>query len=282
MAGTMAETPECPLAGLTVLVTRPADQAEGLCALIEAAGGRVWRWPLLEIAPVGDDAPAAELLNRADYWDWLIFVSANAVRSARSLGGWTRRRSVRTRIAAVGEATARELAETGIRVDLIPKPQFNSESLLAAPELAEVAGRRILIVRGVGGRELLSVTLAERGAATAYAEVYERRRSKADAAALIDTWRGGGIDVAMATSGEALDHLMALLGEAGPEIAERTSLAVIGSRVGQLARQRGWHRVIAAEQASDAGMVAAIVRFYRDGEIRRRVPEIPKLHSTDP
>jgi uroporphyrinogen-III synthase len=271
-----------PLAGVTVLATRPAEQAGGLSALIEAAGGRVLRWPLLEIEPTGSDSPAAELLNRPDDWDWLIFVSANAVRCARALGGWAGRRSARTRVAAVGAATAEALAETGIRVDLIPKPQFNSESLLAAPELAQVAGRRILIVRGVGGRELLAATLRERGAETAYAEVYRRLRPKGDAAAWIDLWRSGGIDLATVTSGEALEHLMDLLGEAGPELASRTPLAVIGPRIGALARKRGWRRIIEAGQASDAGLAEAIIQFYRSGEAEGEPPAPPAPHGTDP
>jgi len=263
-----------PLAGRTLLVTRPADQAEGLCALIEVAGGRAWRWPLLEIVPVGDAAPALALLNRED-WDWLVFVSANAVRCAAGLQSWTRRGSGSTRIAAVGAATAQALAETGMRVDLIPKPQFNSESLLATPEFTQVLGTRILIVRGAGGRELLARTLAERGAETAYAEVYQRRCPQTDATALIEAWRKGGVDMALATSGEVLAHLMDLLGEAGPELAARTPLAVIGGRIAQHARERGWRRLIVAEPASDSGIVAAIIGFYREGGIRRDPPGLP-------
>jgi uroporphyrinogen-III synthase len=269
----MAESARRPLSGITVLVTRPAEQAAGLSALIEAAGGRALRLPLLEIEPVEDGGVAAEWLNRADYWDWFIFVSANAIRCALALGAWARRRSPRTRIAAVGEATAKALAEAGIRVDLIPKPQFNSESLLAAPEMAEVAGRRILIVRGVGGRELLANALRERGADTAYAEVYRRTRPTADASVWIDLWQRGEINVAVVTSGEALTHLMELLGESGAEFADRTPLVVIGSRIAELARERGWRRAVAAEQASDQGIADAVIRLYRDREIRRKPPD---------
>ncbi len=265
MAEPQVRTPERPLDGLAVLVTRPADQAESLCALLEGAGARAVRLPLLEIEPAGEDAPALELLRRPDHWDWLVFVSANAVRCALDIGGGALPASARARVAAVGAATARALAAAGIQVDLIPKAQFNSESLLAAPEMAEMAGRRVLIVRGEGGRELLAETLRARGAELAYAEVYRRRRAQVDAGALTGLWRSGGIDLAVATSGEVLDHLADILGEAGAAFAMGTPLAVIGARVGQLARQRGWSRVIVAEQASDAELAEAIVRFFRDG-----------------
>ena len=66
-----------PLSGLGVLVTRPKDQAEPLCRLIEAAGGRALKLPGLVIAPATDSAAARRLLA-ADS-DLLIFISRNAV-----------------------------------------------------------------------------------------------------------------------------------------------------------------------------------------------------------
>ncbi|MGZ8250504.1 uroporphyrinogen-III synthase, partial [Methylomagnum sp.] len=229
-------------------------------------GGRALRFPLLEIVPVEDNRAAVELLNRRDYWDWLIFVSANAVRFALAAGDWNDRLSPRTRIAAVGEATAKALANAGVRVDLIPKPQFNSESLLASPELAHVAGQQMLIVRGVGGREHLADELNQRGAATAYAELYRRADPPPDASARLRQWRQDGIDAVVATSGEALTHLMELLGEAGAEFAYQTPLAVFGARIAGLAREQGWHRVAEANQANDQGLVQALIRLHRDGK----------------
>jgi uroporphyrinogen-III synthase len=276
----MAESADRPLEGIGVLVTRPQDQADELCALIEAAGGRALRWPLLEIAPVENPERAGRLLNQPEGWDWVIFVSANAVRYGLSLAARSGAPPGWRRVAAVGEATARALVQAGIRVDLIPKPQFNSESLLAAPELADVAGQRLLIVRGEGGRELLADVLGARGAETAYAEVYRRTRPVADGAEWVENWRRS-VDVAVVTSGEALHHLMALLGEAGAELADRTPLVVIGARLAALARERGWRRVAAADPASDRAIANTLIALRRCGELRRDRPVGPDAPEQD-
>ncbi|MGX2039418.1 uroporphyrinogen-III synthase [Methylocaldum sp. MU1018] len=255
----MANPTNAPLSGIGVLITRPREQADGLRALIESAGGRALRLPLLEIVAVDDSTAAAALLSRPDHWDWLIFASVNAVRFALAIHG--KPYDPRTRIAAIGQATAKALAKAGIRVDLIPEPQFNSESLLASPEMADVAGKSILIVRGEGGREHLGKTLAARGAEVAYAEVYRRILPETDVAHWIDLWRQGHIDIVTITSGEALNNLAQLLGEAKPEFAERTPLVVIGSRIEKLARDQGWRCVVSAESASDQAITDTVIRL---------------------
>lgn len=254
-----------PLAGLSVLVTRPAGQAEDLCRLIEAAGGRALRLPLLEIAPVDDGGTAAERLQRRDYWDWLIFVSSNAVRFALAEGLPAGSEPGRPRIAAVGEATARALRDAGIRVDLVPKPQFNSESLLASAELADVAGKRILILRGVGGRERLAEVLRGRGAETAYAELYRRIPGTHDPEPCLAHWRRGEIHAVVVTSGEALMELAALMGEEGTVLRACTTLIAIGSRIAKLAGDQGWQRVAVSGEASDRGIAETLIRCRRDG-----------------
>ena len=68
---------------------------------------------------------------------------------------------------------------------------MDSEGLLALPELANVAGNRIVIFRGAGGRELLHSMLAARGARVEQIECYRRARPVTDAAGLIEAWRDG-------------------------------------------------------------------------------------------
>lgn len=268
----MASSTNAPLAGIGILVTRPREQADGLCALIEAAGGHAMRLPLLEIVAVGDPTAAAELLSRQDRWDWLIFASPNAVRFTLAIHGGSFNPPRPARIAAIGQTTAEALTKAGIRVDLIPKPQFNSESLLASPEMTDVSGKSILIVRGEGGREHLAQTLRARGAEVAYAEVYRRILPATDIGYWIDLRRQGGIDIVTITSGEALNNLTQLLGEAIHEFAEHTPLVVLGSRVEKLARDQGWRHVISAEPACDQAIAETIIRHV---ETKRTAQDRP-------
>src|SRR5690606_36810182 len=76
------------------------------------------------------------------------------------------------RVLAVGARTAELLAEQGIGSELPAEP--TSEGLLALPALERVAGRRVLLVAGVGGRTLLAETLTTRGAVVVRNECYRR------------------------------------------------------------------------------------------------------------
>ncbi len=250
-------------AGFGVLVTRPVGQAEALCRLIEDGGGTAIRLPLLAIETATCDSEGAQCLGRLENLDWLVFVSPNAVRCAFELSGPQWLAGSRAKIAAIGRATARSLAERGVAVDLKPKQQFNSEALLAESAFAEVSGRRFLIVRGVGGRELLSETLRSRGGLVEYAEVYRRIPSKPDdMAGLLALWRAGGIGVVTLTNGEALANLSQLMAGSGLELLLQTPMVVIGERLAQHARAAGYAQVIAAE-ASDADIFDAVIRIGR-------------------
>lgn len=271
------------LAGCSVVVTRPRAQAEDLCRLIEAEGGRAIPVPLLDIVPTEPDAAIQADLARGAAWDWLIFVSVNAVR--HGCGWWLPSAGTgRSRVAAIGEATAQALRSEGLPVDLTPKPQSNSEALLAMPEFTAVAGRRILIVRGVGGRELLAEELRRRGAFVEYAEVY-RRQPSADAERIRVLWQQGHIDVLVLTSGEALVQLLAVLDGSAREFAAAIPMVTLGGRLAGLARSQGWTRVEAAAETSDRGLVQALIRLHA-GSTSPPTPSIvadsaPSVHETD-
>lgn len=250
-------TADTRLAGIRVLVTRPAAQATGLCDMIRAAGGEPVSFPTLAIEPIALDAAQIERLAACDT---AIFVSANAV-----LHGYPVLRDLddagARRVIAVGRATQRALADMGCRdVAAPPDGQSSSEGLLASPSLQDVADRDICIVRGQGGRDILQRELIARGARVAYLECYRRRLphspdTQALTRALEDQYDRLVISV---TSVTGLINLLALAPDASrPRLVSRP-LAVIGSRQKAAARERGWTGPVLEAGAGDAQIVAAI------------------------
>lgn len=248
-----------PLQGVTVLVTRPAHQADSLCNMLAAEGASAVRMPALEIVSRADDTALTELAKHLDRFHIAIFISANAVRwglpALQNVGRWPSALAV----AAVGDATAAALRDAGRPPALMPERDFTTEGLLALARFAAVAGERILIVRGKGGRETLAETLRHRGAEVEYAEVYERRRPRAQISTQLTTAERAAIDVVIVTSNEGLDNLAAM---AEPDCAQwlrRKPLIVVSSRAAQRAGELGFGAgVHCATNASDAAVVTAL------------------------
>jgi uroporphyrinogen-III synthase len=250
-----------PLAGITLVVTRPAAQAGPFIEQATTAGARCIAFPTLEIEPVAPDA-AAQARLRSGGWDWAIFTSTNAVEN-----GWAVLASASvTRLAAVGRATARALEARGRRVDARPE-SANSEGLLALPGLADMAGRRVLIVKGSGGRDLLRRELQARGAEVLELDVY-RRRLATPAAATLQVLQGvlgeQGTWIAV-TSAEVLEAMLQLVAPESHAVLLDCALLAPGERVAATARRLGWRGpVVTSPTAEDAAMLEAL-RLHRRG-----------------
>lgn len=247
------------LAGCGVVVTRPAHQAEELCAAIGAAGGIAHRFPTVAIQPRAWTPPAAPC-------DWWVFVSPNAVAHAGALLAEAGRGG---RIAALGPATAAALRAAGRTVAVEAPDGEGSEGLLADPRFAVAPGARVAIVRGVGGRELIADTLAPRGVEVLRVEVYERGLPEGPAveaarAALVAEWAAGRVHAVIATSNALLENLHRLLGARAHELLAEVQVVATSRRVLQLARQLDIRPdpLIAGSAASDA-LVATLAGWWR-------------------
>jgi uroporphyrinogen-III synthase len=243
------------LAGRGVLVTRPRELAQGLAQRVADAGGRAVLFPAIEIEPLPQSGPVGR-------YDVVVFVSPSAVRhGSRWVGAGHK-------TLAVGAGTAHEIKRYGQDV-IFPASGADSERLLELPELAQLSGRQVLIVRGQGGRSLLGDTLRERGARVEYAECYRRVRPRADAAPLLAAWAAGEIRAVTVNSGEALQNLVALLGAEGRERLRDTPLFVPHRRVAQQAESAGLRKVLIAGPGDDE-MIERLVAYFSDDRERSR------------
>jgi uroporphyrinogen-III synthase len=247
--------PDGPLQDVGVLVTRPRTQAAELVGAIESAGGTAWCFPVLEIAPF----EALDIRNSVSHLgqpDIVIFVSRNAVEHGiRFTAG--------AKIAVIGPATARAVEAAGRVVDIAPAAGFDSEHLLAEPELLDVAGKRVRIIRGTDGRELLAEELKKRGASVEYLSVYERRLPKTDAESLADIeakWRQGLVNVVTVMSVQSLSNLVELLPDWCARQLQETPLVTPAGRVIKeaLGRFPGSRPILAPGPGAD-DMVQAII-----------------------
>ena len=237
-----------PLQGRGIVVTRPAGQAERLVALVSAAGGRPIAFPAIEIErlPERPLPPLEEL-------DLVVFVSPTAVDCA-----FERIRDADIALAAVGSGTRRALQALGARRVLAPEDGADSEALLALPELHDVAGKRVLIVRGEGGRERLAETLVARGARTEYLECYRRVLPHGDMAPLLAAWDRGEVDAVTVSSAASLDNLITLFGI--PRLAAKP-VFVNHARVAERGREAGIPELIVAGPG-DEDTAEALVAYF--------------------
>jgi len=251
---------DASLSGISVLVTRPQGLGENLVQAIESRGGEAVLMPAISIEPVQPDTSELADLSTLPAGGLVIFASRNAVAwGARYLP------QPRPRVAAIGPSTANALAELGLTPDIRPAG-FTTEDLLAQPELENLAGVRVFIIRGAGGRETLAEGLKARGARVRYLDVYRRvpapiepeRRDE-----VLARWEAGGIHMVTATSGEVFRNLCQILGPAGEALLRRTPLVTVSERVVQIAEQWGHDATrVLAEGPDDRSLAEAIARWH--------------------
>jgi uroporphyrinogen-III synthase len=248
------------LAGLGVVVTRPRRAAEPLAARLAAAGACPWVFPALEIEDVPPDAALEALLRDIGRFDLAIFVSANAVEKGMAA---VRRAGARwpagLRVAAVGEATAEALRNSGMAAVISPSQRHDSEALLALPQLRDVKGQNIIVFRGEGGRERLREGLEERGASVVYAQCYRRVRPGTDPAALQSALARGEVHAVSALSGETLGNFVAMIGSGAAHLA-KAALVVPHEAVAAHPDARRFARVLVAPPAAE-GLIETLAQL---------------------
>lgn len=243
---------DASLAGQKILITRPKQQSDQLAELIDQAGGKPILFPVIAINPLpGSDwtQPAFDL----DQANWLIFVSRNAV--ASFMVGWKAELPKQLKLAAVGGGTAQAMQESGLKVDCQPEISSGSEGLLMLPEMQDVAGCKIIIIRGVGGREHLADTLSARGASISYMEVYRRDTALQDKAS---RQRAMAADKLICTSVAGIDNVCHILSEDMADLLKKP-LVVVSNRIKLHAESKGFQCVLVSKDASDAAMLQTLI-----------------------
>jgi len=261
----MAAAGAPPLAGLRVLVTRPAHQSATFCGLLEGAGATPLRLPVIAIEAPADGRAARAQISDLSGVDLAIFVSANAVEFSHRLRPMPWPELAAAQIAAIGRATAVALEAHGMPAGVVPTTGFDSDALLDMPQLTDVQHKTAIIFRGKGGRERLRDKLTARGARVIYAETYRRLRPVIDAEWLAQALAAGTIDALTASSDAGLDNLHSLTPEVSRAALLALPLVVNSERNLRRARALGFNsNVLVPPHPGDRGQLAALIDWHRN------------------
>lgn len=262
-----------PLTGKTVVVTRPAEQAEALARPLENLGAEVLLVPTIRIVPVPLNDEIRGAVERLGTYHLVVFTSVNGVaeflgrmrecgRSPADLAGAT--------VAAIGPRTAAALAVQGVKAGVVPE-EFVAEGLLKAlEERGAGAGARVLIPRAREARAVLPETLRERGAEVEVLPVYDTEPVERLAEPLA---RIAAADYITFTAGSTVRRFVELAEKAmaeedadtpgaGRPLAERLAgarLCSIGPVTSQTLRELGLPVALEAGEYTMHGLVTAIL-----------------------
>jgi uncharacterized protein HemX/uroporphyrinogen-III synthase len=243
---------------LQVMVTRPLPAGAVLCEMIDAAGDHAIYFPTLTFVKPTDSAVVEQQIRALDQYDWLIFISPQAVYASQdSIHAHWPELPKHVKIAAVGAGTAAALHSAQLTVSAFPSTEWNSEGLLALPEFQTVAGKKIALISGAGGREYLAENLVARDAEVISIAVYQRALPDVVTTDYVNLLQVQKIDVVVCTSGEGLRNLKTLLQAAWLDL-QNVLLVVISAKMQTLARTLGFHKIFLAKNAGHSAIMDAL------------------------
>ena len=244
-----------PLSGRRILLTR-GKQEDAIARALQAAGAHVDALALTVSTPLDSaqlDAARDRLAHGA--YAWVVLSSWRAARAVVS--GLPRARSLGTRIAAVGEATARWISDhAGVNADMTGAG--SAAALLECFPAPASGARPVLIPRSAAAPDTLPDGLRALGWSVEAVDAYTT--TPADAADIPDdiagNFRAGHYDAAVLTASSQARALPPLLGMPPPS----TRVVTIGAPTAATARRQG---IAVAAQASSP-TPDAIVRALID------------------
>jgi uroporphyrinogen III methyltransferase/synthase len=262
-----------PLHGLRVAVTRPADRAESLCALLEALGADTIELPAVQLRAPSDVAPFRDAVRRLGEADWVFFTSPEGIDWFQRLLRPMRRdlRILQGRhIGAIGPKTAAAIRARGIHVDFVPAT-YSQEGMLAGLARRRLAGRRAVIFCAAGSRDVLIQGLRGLGLRAQRVTIYETIVPSSLSATVRRVWgskpgRAPAVDVLTVTSASGAQHLAQAFAASGLSRAfRRLAFASIGPVTSQAVRRLGGRVAAEASPSTIEGLVDAMAAMPRSG-----------------
>lgn len=245
---------------MSILITRPNPAGQALVQRLLDAGKMAFQAPLIKIE-AGRELPLLETkLKWLRSSDYLFLLSKNAVSYANwQLNQLQQPWSDTLFYYGIGQSTALEFQRVSNLMIHYPEHGETSEDLLELPALNQVENKRVLLLRGNGGRDLLATTLRQRGAIVDECECYQRLLIHYDPDAFSLQWESAQVDTLVVTSGEILQQLFDLVVESKKAWLLHCHLIVVSKRLATIAEALGWKDITIAESANNDALFRALI-----------------------
>lgn len=254
-----------PLFGKSVVVTRAREQASGLAADLTHLGAEVIQCPTIKICPLNDYSTLDVALGNLARYDWVIFTSVNGVRHTRARLEKTGRDSrayAGCKLAAIGPATAEELARQGLTPDFVPERYVAEGVLEGLKSLGPIAGARFLLPRAAEAREILPRELAAAGAEVDVIAAYETIPDSARKDEVLARLEAGTLSCVTFGSSSTVENFLSLIPAEKLKAHPETVLAAIGPITAETLKKHGLTCHIQPEDYTIPALVAAITKHF--------------------
>ena len=257
-------TEPLPLAGRTILVTRPRHQSRSLADALQRLGATVVEAPAISIEPPSDFRPLDKALGRLATYDWVVFTSVNGVEAFFDRLSEVRPEALSSspKLAAIGPATAESLRERGLDAAVVPEKYVAEEVFRALAGRGELSGKRFLLPRADIAREALPELLKAAGAIVDVVVAYRTVRNDGEMRRASELVERGDVDMVTFTSASTARSFFA---KVDPRAVENRVLAAsIGPITSRALLELGVAPTVEAERFTTEGLVEAILRHYRE------------------
>lgn len=237
------------LASCQIVILRPPDRAAALCDLIRAHGGDPVTLPVLEIVPLTiEHQQILTWQQQLAACDFLIVTSVNAVMCAPPTFLAALQAGKDIAVVSMGSATTAALIAKEIPVFFTAPAGSTSETLLTHSFLQEsIFNKKVGLLVGEEGRQVLAQTLIQRGATLYAFKVYRSQCATLAIAPLFAQWQRSHKRIYwVATSERTLDCLWALSSSPDHIWLQQCPLIVMSERIVHRALEYGFKHISVA------------------------------------
>ncbi len=235
---------DLPLDQRNIIITRSIEGIVDIKKIFSSKGAKIYDLPAISIGDPDDLNPLDEALNLINDFHWIIFSSSNGIKFVdkrlRYLNSSLKECSKKTKIAVVGEKTAKTLDDFGIKADFIP-PEFVAESLIDNFPISGY-GLRVFLPRvQTGGRNLIADEFRKAGSRVFEVAAYETRCPDSIPEETIDVISNQQVDAIIFSSGKTVSNSSVLLEKAfGKEwlkYLDQTKFLTIGPQTTKICKK---------------------------------------------